>query len=64
MCNLKVLNTLKRVKTVKTQKILTKEEREKNLYMAFDVINKNLVKGKKFILIDDVITTGATLKKE
>lgn len=63
MCNLKVLNTLKRVKTVKTQKILTKEEREKNLYMAFDVINKSLVGGKKFLLIDDVITTGATLRE-
>lgn len=62
-CSLKVVNTLKRVKCVKTQKTLSKEEREKNLYMAFDVIDKSLVKGRKFILIDDVITTGATLRE-
>lgn len=62
-CKFKVVNTLKRVKKVKTQKTLSKEEREKNLYMAFDVIDKSLVYGQKFILIDDVITTGATLRE-
>lgn len=62
-CNLEVVNTLKRVKEVKTQKTLRKEERLENLKGAFAVIDKSLVTGKSFILIDDVITTGATINE-
>lgn len=57
----KVINTLKKVKEVKTQKSLSKEERFANLYKVFKVIDKKNVEGRNFILIDDVITTGATL---
>lgn len=58
---LKVVNTLKIVKETKVQKTLKREERLENLKDAFGIINANVVKGRKFILIDDVITTGATL---
>jgi competence protein ComFC len=61
--NFIVINTLKRVKEVKQQKTLSKEERYSNLNGAFAVINNKLVKDRNFILIDDVITTGATLKE-
>lgn len=59
--NYKVLNTLKRVKENKIQKTLNRDERLKNIKGVFEAIDKEEVKGKKFILIDDVITTGATI---
>lgn len=59
--NFTILNTLKRVKGSKIQKTLKREERLKNIKGVFEVINKEEVKGKKFIILDDVITTGATL---
>ena len=42
-------------------KTLKREERLKNIKGVFEVINREEVKGKKFIILDDVITTGATL---
>jgi len=45
------------------QVMLKKKQREKNLKKVF-VVNKKyreLVKGKKILLLDDVMTTGATL---
>ena len=47
----------------KVQKTLKREERIENLKDAFEIIDEKKVKGKKFILLDDVITTGATLKE-
>ena len=58
---LKVVNTLKRVKETKVQKTLKREERLENLKNAFGIINEDFIRGRKFILIDDVMTTGATL---
>lgn len=42
------------------QKTLTKRERIDNLKNCFKVVKKNDIKGKSVILIDDVLTTGAT----
>ena len=39
---------------------LSYEERRKNLKGSFKVIDKKLVKGKRILIIDDVLTTGAT----
>lgn len=58
-----VIETLKRVKETKIQKQLTKEERQINIYNAFGVIDKSKIEGKKFILIDDVVTTGCTINE-
>ena len=55
------INTLDRVKQGKEQKRLSREERILNMQAAFKVKNNLLLKGKKIILIDDVVTTGATL---
>jgi competence protein ComFC len=60
--NLKVMDTLEKVKETKIQKTLSKEERSVNLQGAFKGKVGNRVKGNKFILIDDVITTGATIE--
>lgn len=62
-CNMKVMNTLKRIKEVKIQKTLNKEEREENLKGVFEVINQKNISKKNFILLDDVITTGATVRE-
>ncbi len=35
--------------------------REKNVKGAFKVIDENLVKGKRILLLDDIITTGNTM---
>lgn len=61
--NFKVINTLKKVKETKIQKELTKEQRKVNMYKAFDIIDKTIIKNKKIILIDDVMTTGSTIKE-
>ncbi|MDZ4957287.1 ComF family protein, partial [Clostridium perfringens] len=50
-----------KTKNTKEQKTLSKEERLKNIIGAFEVISDINIKNKNVILIDDVITTGATL---
>lgn len=40
----------------------SKEAREKNMENAFAVKDKNKVAGKRIVLVDDVYTTGATMK--
>ncbi len=42
---------------------LSGKARRKNLQKAFAVAKVNAVKGKKIVLIDDVETTGSTLKE-
>ena len=60
---LEMVKTLKRVKTVKEQKKLSRGERQKNMIGVFKCINNKKISNKKIILIDDVITTGSTLKE-
>ncbi|MCK4358881.1 MAG: ComF family protein [Candidatus Cloacimonetes bacterium] len=55
-------NIIKRSKYTKTQTKLTKEEREKNVGDAFEIKYPELVKEKIFLIVDDVITTGSTMK--
>lgn len=59
--NFKVVNTLKKVREAKTQKTLSKEDRFANIKGTFQVRDRKLTEGRNFILIDDVVTTGATL---
>lgn len=46
---------------IKEQKKLSKSERKKNVENAFKIIEKDEVNNKIIILIDDVVTTGATV---
>jgi ComF family protein len=52
---------LYRKKQTKTQTKLSAPEREKNVRDAFGAAGPEAVKGKTVFLVDDVITTGATL---
>jgi len=50
-----------RQKKTETQVQKTKQARWDNLQGAFQVISPDVIHGKKILLVDDVITTGATL---
>jgi len=43
-----------------TQTFKSREERWQNTINSFEIKNENLIKDKKILLVDDVITTGAT----
>ena len=53
-------NWLKKIKSTPNQSRLTKAQRLKNLKGAFALTGKADVKGLSILLIDDIITTGAT----
>lgn len=60
MVNKPVIHSLIKVKQTKDQIGLSGNERWNNVDGSFSIINKNSVKNKKILLVDDVITTGAT----
>ena len=56
------LNVLEKIKETEHQvKVMNRMKRLKNLTGCFSVKNNNSAKDKNFIIIDDVITTGATM---
>lgn len=61
-CNIKMNDILKRIKNTKTQTKLNEEARRKNVLNAF-ALKSNTIENKKIILIDDVMTTGATINE-
>ena len=54
---------VKRKKYTESQTTMTLTERQENISDAFKIRNKNAVKEKTVLLIDDVITTGATISE-
>jgi ComF family protein len=56
-------NALKRKKNTKDQTNLSPQQREENVKGAFVVTQPDMINGKNIILVDDVITTGATLSE-
>lgn len=54
---------LRRIKETPSQRELTREERVENLLCAFEVTDPALVKGKNVLLVDDVYTTGSTIRE-
>jgi ComF family protein len=55
--------SLIRIKNTNPQVNLNKEQRILNIQNAFEVKNKNILKGKIAFLLDDVYTTGSTMEE-
>ena len=56
-----LVRRLKRIRNTKHQAFLEKEERKTNIKGAFSVRAPEKIRGKRVLLIDDVMTTGSTL---
>ena len=56
-----ITNCMERIIDTDTQTRKGKEERWKNAQNIFSITNRDILKGKHILLIDDVCTTGATL---
>ena len=54
-------NALERLRYTTSQTRFDREERMENLRNAFGIRKNTVVRGKRLILIDDVLTTGSTL---
>ncbi len=57
-----VNNVFIKEKRTARQATLTKEERRKNLLNAFKLTDKKLVRDKVILIVDDCMTTGATVE--
>jgi ComF family protein len=57
-------NNLVRIKNTKSQvEMKNYNDREKNIAGSFCLKNPELIKGKSIVLVDDVFTSGATMKE-
>jgi len=63
-CKLRVGYPVARLRNTETQTHLhSQEKREENIRDAFGLVNAKPIRGKHVVIIDDVTTTGATLKE-
>jgi predicted amidophosphoribosyltransferase len=53
---------LKRTQYTSSQTHKSRPERWENVAHVFQVVNPGIIQDKKILLVDDVITTGATLE--
>jgi len=58
-----VNNNLERIKPTPSQIALNRKERIKNMKGAFRLKNEEELRGKNILLVDDVYTTGTTVKE-
>lgn len=52
-----------RSRNTSPQSSLTRDARQTNVVGAFGIKNRNLIKGKRILILDDVFTTGATVNE-
>ena len=58
-----IINSLTKIRDTAPQVGLSYKERVKNVRNAFGTENKDNIAGKKIILVDDVVTTGSTIRE-
>ncbi len=58
-----IVNLMKRTRETQAQVGLSKNKRKKNIQGAFSVLSPECVVGQRIVLLDDVYTTGSTLKE-
>lgn len=58
-----VVSTLRKSKSTRRQIEMTLEGRRTNVQEAFTVLDAKSVRGKRVLVVDDIITTGATLSE-
>lgn len=56
-------DVLLKIKDTKTQSTLPKNKRESNIHGAFKLYNKDKIYNKSILIVDDVVTTGATMRE-
>jgi ComF family protein len=62
--NIPIVTHLKKVKKSLPQvEMKNYEEREKNIAGSFSLIDPNAIKSKNIIIVDDVFTSGATMRE-
>ena len=54
---------IKRIRYTESQTTFNQVEREKNISNAFKVRSKKKIIGKNILIVDDVITTGSTIRE-
>ena len=54
---------VKRIKYTESQTTMNLNKREENISGAFKIKNNNGIKNKNILIVDDVITTGATISE-
>lgn len=52
---------IKRVRDTRSQRLLDKKSRYRNIRDAFALIDPDIVEGKTIVLVDDIYTTGNTV---
>lgn len=63
MTSLPVTPVLRKIKYTESQTHKSASERRQNIYASFRINDKIEVTGKKILLVDDVLTTGATVSE-
>jgi len=58
-----LINSLVKTRDTQPQVGLTAEERKRNIKGAFSVYEPHRINGKRILLIDDVLTTGSTVRE-
>ncbi len=58
-----VTDAVIKVKDNKQQAVLSLKERRENVIGAYELRNRKAVKGKKVLLVDDILTTGSTMSE-
>lgn len=57
------VDALEKIKNIVPQSTLDKENRLQNVQGVYQLRNKDQLEGKKILLIDDIYTTGSTVKE-